>query len=151
MKVTLPRDRVIDLNNIPPNFEELIRQDFAEFTEGTSKDYTYQDKLYYIDLMAERLHQAQNRDQKVYRLIKDRFEYNLDELNIFTDESEFLSLDFMGECYELGRKNATLYDKYIANDYHDSEKIMELEVRAIKAIINYEKVEEHSNDKVLQD
>lgn len=52
MKVTFPRNRVIDLDNVPDNFEELIRQDFAEFTEGTSRDYTYQDKLYYSVLIS---------------------------------------------------------------------------------------------------
>ena len=138
MKIMFPRNRVIDLDNVPSNFEELIRQDFTEFTEGTSKDYTYQDKLYYVDLMAENLHRGGSRHEHVYSLIKEEFEYNLEELNVFIGESEFLSLEFMERCYELGRKKSQLYDKYMAKDYHDSEKIMELEVRAIKAVMDYE-------------
>lgn len=49
MKVNFPRGLVFDLDNIPDDFEAQIRQAFHDFTEGTRKEYTYQDKLLFID------------------------------------------------------------------------------------------------------
>lgn len=59
MKIKFPRNITIDLDNIPQNFEDLIRESFEAYTSDTAKDYTYQDKLAYIDVCRKHLHRAE--------------------------------------------------------------------------------------------
>ena len=53
MNVKFPRGLIIDLDNIPENFEAEIQKAFAEYTEGTNPAYMYQDKLAFIDRMCQ--------------------------------------------------------------------------------------------------
>lgn len=56
MIVEFPKGIKIDLNNIPDDFEERIKTAFADYTSGTVAEYTYCDKLVFIDWIAEGLH-----------------------------------------------------------------------------------------------
>ena len=134
MKVKFPRGIEVDIDNVPDDFDDMIRKSFGEYTEGTAEDYTYQDKLAYIDVCRRLLHKAEDSYDAVTNKIKDTFADRLDEYGEFADESEFLSVDFMVECYEYGANN--LYAHY-TGDHHQDDKIMELLVRAIRVVINY--------------
>jgi len=143
--VTLPRGIKVDVFEF---MEELLRkrvqEEFAEYTSGTNPDYMYQDKLLFIDLMCQRLHHA-DPDTKVNRLIKKTFEYQLDEYGDIMDESEFLSKEFMGDCYQLGQEDHKLYSRNFTGDHHTDERIMLVESIVIEAIMSYTR-EEHEPD-----
>ena len=136
MKITLPRDRTIDIDNVPENLEEIVQMAFKEFTEGTNPAYMYEDKLYFIDLMAKRLHRA-DAGQKVNDQIKATFGYQLDEYGDLMEPYEFLDIPFMQTCYELGQDDGELYSNKFTKDRHDNEKIMKIECRVIKAVMDY--------------
>lgn len=138
MKINFPRGIIIDTNKIPEDFEEIIRKSFEEYTAGTSKAYTYQDKLAYIDLCRKLLHKAGDAQGCVLELMKERLEYEVCECGSIPDKEDYLSTEFMEQCFESGRTN--LYAHY-TGDHHEDDKIMELLVRAIKVVINYEREE----------
>lgn len=144
MIITFPRNIRIDLASPPDNFEEIIRQSFHDYTKGTHSDYTYQDKLSYIDRCRSLLHHnghSPDTHEVVMDLMKNRFEYKVDECGEFPDESDYLSVDFMEECYDKGADDSKcdLYAHY-TGDHHVDDRIMSLIVRAIKVVINYEEV-----------
>ena len=134
MKIMFPRRIVVDVNNVPDDFDEIILDAFKDYTELTREDYTYQDKLAFIDRCRELLHHSQNEADCVMELMKDRFEYGVNEYGEFPDESDFLSTEFMEDCYREGKTN--LYAHY-TGDHHVDEKIMKLLVRVIKVVITY--------------
>jgi len=133
--IKLPRGIKIDIDNIPDDFDEIISNAFQEYTEGTRKEYTYQDKLAFIDRCRELLHHSGNEEDCIMELMKDRFEYEVNECGEFPDESEFLSIEFMAQCYQAGKTN--LYAHY-TGDHHVDDKIMELLARVIKLVMDYE-------------
>ncbi|MDO5845103.1 MAG: hypothetical protein Q4Q53_08170 [Methanocorpusculum sp.] len=135
MKIKFPRGVEIDVDNVPNNFEDVIRESFEGYTKGTAEDYTYQDKLAYIDLCRKYLHRAEDTNSCVLKLMKDYLEYEVSEQGEVPDKDDYLSIEFMETCYENGRTN--LYDHYY-NDHHTNDKIMALLVRVIKVVINYE-------------
>lgn len=131
-----PNGLDVDVNNPPGNFEELIRESFGKYTEGTNKDYTFVDKLSYIDLMRKYAHRYEDAALEVTEYIKERFEYELDEFGEFMEEEDFKTIEVMTDVYERGQLD--LKDNY-TGDHHIDEKIMKLLVRAIKVVIDYEK------------
>lgn len=135
MKIKFPRGIVIDTNQIPEDFDDIIRKSFEEYTEGTSKAYTYQDKLAYIDVCRKLLHKAEDAQNCVIKLMKERMEYEVSEYGSIPDKEDYLSAEFMEHCFVEGRTN--LYHHY-TGDHHIDDKIMALLVRAIKVVINYE-------------
>lgn len=137
MKIRLPRDIYVDIDNVPENFEEIIQKSFSEFTEMTAEAYTFEDQLYYIDLCLHYLHKEQDPDDEVMDEMKQRFEYEIKEYGEFPDENDFLSTEFMEDCYELGKKKHELYSKDYAENWHDNEKIEKILIRVIKAVMAY--------------
>lgn len=133
--IEFPRGIQVDIDNIPKDFEDMIRASFAAYTEGTSKDYTYQDKLCYIDVCRAILHGARDAGQCVMNLMKDRFEFEVSQNGEFPGERDFLAMEFFEACFDAGRTN--LQAHYTGN-CHKDEKIMKLLVRAIKTVIDYE-------------
>ena len=101
----------------------------------TAKAYTYQDKLAYIDVCRKHLHRADDTGSCVRELMKDLLEYQVTEQGEIPDKEDYLSVEFMENCYDAGRTN--LYARYTGN-HHIDDKIMDLLVRAIKVVINYE-------------
>lgn len=134
-EIKLPRGIKIDIDNIPDDFDEIISNAFQEYTEGTRKGYTYQDKLAFIDRCRELLHHSEDEEDCVMELMKGRFEYEVSECGDFPDESDFLSIDFMAECYQKGKTN--LYAHY-TGDHHKDDKIMKILETVIKIVINFE-------------
>ena len=141
MTVNLPMGMTVDVYNLPDDFEIQVQQAFAEFTHGTHRDYTYQDKLCFIDLATDYLHGKLLPSGAVKKLMIEKFEYELDEQGRFADESDYYTQEFMEWCYEEGAENQKLHSRTFAGvkDHHDREKIEEMLVRFIKAVIDYEK------------
>lgn len=142
MIIKFPGKISVDIDNVPDDFEDQIKKAFGEYTKGTSKDFTYQDKLAFIDQIIERLHHAGDKWDAVKNLLMDRFEYQLDECGELPDRRDFDSIEFMQDCYLRGREDARLYyqfkDENGIVDHHIYEKIMMLECKAIKAVIEWE-------------
>lgn len=141
MKVNLPMGMTVDVYDLPDDFEIQVQQAFTEFTYGTSKDYTYQDKLYFIDLASKYLHGGKKPEEAVRQSMHEKFDYELDDQGRFADETDFYSIEFMAQCYEEGAENQKLHSRSFegVKDHHDREKIEEMLVRFIKAVIDYEK------------
>ena len=56
--VKFPLGLEVDAFNPPEDFEKQIQAKFAYYTQGTAKDFTYQDKLSFCDHIIEKLHKA---------------------------------------------------------------------------------------------
>ena len=140
MIVKLPMDMKVDVYNLPKDFEKQVQEAFAKFTTGTAKDYTYQDKLYFIDLATKYLHGDREEDTAVRKLMIDYFEAELDEYGRIANEDDYFSIEFMEQCYQNGAESQRLHSQHFegVKDHHDREKIEEMLVRFIKAVMDYE-------------
>ena len=56
MQIRLLKGIQFDINDVPENLEKLVQRAFTEFTEETAKDYTFEDKLLFIDKTVQKLH-----------------------------------------------------------------------------------------------
>lgn len=139
--VTLPKGLVVDVYDLPEDFEKQVQKAFEEFTELTASDYTYQDKLMFIDRAAYFLHGAKEAETRVRELIHEKLDYDLDEYGSFPDESDYLSTEFMEWCFEEGRQSQRLHSQYFEGVEYpkDREQIEKMLERFIKAVISYEK------------
>ena len=136
MIIELPRKIQVDTDNIPDNLYQVVQGAFAEYTKGTRTEYMYQDKLCFIDRMAEKIHHA-DASYAVNKLIKDTFAYELDEQGEITDPSTFFSIDFMEDCYRIGQNDHKLYAKF-GQSRREADAIMKVEAIVIKAVMDYE-------------
>lgn len=134
----LPRGLTVDTNNVPGDFEEQVQKTFAGYTELTHKDYTFQDKLMFIDVCVGILHGDKDDDAAVMDLMKDTFEYQVTEYGTFPNETDFLTTEFMEACYKEGKKNQYLHFRNSAGN-HEIEKIEKMLIRLIKAVLDYER------------
>lgn len=142
MIVKFPAGIKIDLNNIPDDFEERIKTAFADYTSGTAADYTYQDKLSFIDKIVEKLHHSGDEWDAVKDYLHERFEYDLDNGYGIPDTSDYDGIEALQDVYRKGREDGRLHYQFEDDngfkDHHIYEKIMKLEYRAIKAVIEWE-------------
>lgn len=140
MIIRLPRKVEIDLDNIPEDFDHIIRNTFRDYTEGTRDEYCFEDKLCFIDRCVELLHNVGDPDDEVMKLMKERFEYEVYEYGTFPSEEDFLSVEFMAYCFRAGREKARLYSdsEKLARNRRDHEKIEKLLLRIMRVVIDYE-------------
>ena len=140
MKVRLPRKMIIDLDNVPEDFEKQIQDCFKGYTEITNPDYMFHDKLCFIDLMVKYLHNRADSEDEVMDLMQEQFKYMVRETDEFPDEDCFRSAEFMEDCFRRGVRKSELYSHEWSKDQrkHDDDKIMRLLCRAIKAVMDYE-------------
>lgn len=138
--VRLPKGLSVDVYNIPEDFEINVQRAFSEFTQGTAKNYTFMDKLRFIDLASYYLHGGVDEEEAVRELIHGKLDYELDEFGSFPDESDYLSIEFMKMCYSEGRKSQRLdsADFARAESYKDRELIEKMLLKFIEAVIGYE-------------
>lgn len=134
MIINFPNKVIINTDNIPNDFDELIKKSFAEYTEGTAEKCMYMDKLAYIDLCRELLHRSFNEEERVLEMMTDYFEYEVMEHGEIPEKSDFTGIEFLASCYRAGKTN--LYSHY-AKTAVTNEKILKLLVRMIKVVINY--------------
>lgn len=130
MIATLPRGLEIDTHDMPEDFEAQVKAAFAEYTEGTAKEYTYEDKLRFLDLCIEALHGGKDSDDTVMEYLKDRMEQDIRN-GEFPEESDYYSFDFMVEMFEMGKEYQSMYQ----NGYrHEKESIEKAITRIIMAL-----------------
>ena len=141
LTVILPKGLTADVYDLPEDFESQVKKAFSEFTEGTAKDYTFMDKLRFIDLASYYLHGGKDEEEAVRELIHNKLDYELDEFGNFPDESDYLSVEFMEMCYSEGRRSQRLDSDGFkdVDSYKDREQIEKMLLRFIKAIIDYER------------
>lgn len=132
--VNLPRGLKVDIFSLPEDFDDRIKQAFADCTYGTNANYTYQDKLAFVDRVRQYLHHASDTTECVKNLVLKTYEYNLSEYGELTDIDDFATLEFAETVFDEGRTN--LYAHY-TGDHHIDDKIMEMLVRIVKVVIDY--------------
>lgn len=139
--VILPKSLSFDVYDLPEDFESQVQKAFSEFTQGTAKDYTFMDKLRFIDLASYYLHGGKDEEKAVRELIHDKLDYDLDEFGTFPDETDYLSTEFMEMCYSEGRRSQRLDSDGFkdVDSYKDREQIEKMLLRFIKAVIDYER------------
>ena len=142
MIVRFPKGIKVDLDNVPEDFETQIKEAFKDYTYGTASDYTYQDKLAFIDQIVEKLHRAGDEWDGVKNLLIEQFDYNISDFSELPDRDDFESIPFMQDCYKRGNDDRKLYYQFPDDrgvvDHHVYDKIMMLEYRAIKAVMEWE-------------
>lgn len=141
LTVSLPKGLIVDVYDLPEDFESQVQKAFSEFTEGTAKDYTFMDKLRFIDLASYYLHGGKSEEEAVRGFIHDKLDYELNEYGTFPDESDYLSVEFMEMCYSEGRRSQRLDSDGFkdVDSYKDREQIEKMLLRFIIAVIDYEK------------
>lgn len=141
LTVSLPKGLTVDVYDLPEDFESQVQKAFSEFTQGTAKDYTFMDKLRFIDLASYYLHGGKDEEEAVRELIHNKLDYELDEFGNFPDESDYLSVEFMEMCYSEGRRSQRLDSDGFkdVDSYKDREQIEKMLLRFIKAVIDYER------------
>ena len=140
MKIILPRGLEVDLDDIPVDLEEQVQKCFSEYTRGTNPKYMFHDKLLFIDVMIKKIHGNKDPEDAVMDAMKDYLEYEVKEYGNIPDKDEYLDIQFMEQCYKIGRESAALYShEFIKGQKkHDDDKIMKALCRAIKAVMDYE-------------
>ena len=148
MKIRLPRGYEVEIDEtepftLPEDFEEEITRVFGEYTEETSKYYTYADKLSFIDLCIAYMNGTRN--ERPYDIVMEKvkraFAYELEENGEFITEEDVYNMDFMSDCYEDGKTDARLYQDFKEIDKHRKETKQMLLVEIIKIVMRYEKDE----------
>lgn len=128
----------IDLLHPPENLEEIIKQDFAAYTRGTSDGYRHDDQLTYLDLLRKALHPGEP-EEKVTELIMTATEDNLIDQGYIPDASDYHSIEFLAYCFHEGFKPFHFYDEYESDGNNRIESLTIF--RIIKAVVNYDKNE----------
>lgn len=141
LTVSLPKGLIVDVYDLPEDFESQVQKAFSEFTEGTAKDYTFMDKLRFIDLASYYLHGCKGEETAIRELIHNKLDYDLDEFGTFPDESDYLSVEFMEMYYSEGRRSQRLDSDGFkdVDSYKDRKQIEKMLLRFIKAVIDYER------------
>ena len=142
MKIKLPRVEPIDTLALPDDFEDRVKKSFAKFTRGTNTEYTYEDKLLYLDnLRTIYTRKITDSSDAVKNLILDCAEFELDEYGDLPDRDEFCSLEFLKMCYDAGKK-LRFRDKYYEYNHHDNDTTMKVIAKIIQIVMNWESEEE---------
>lgn len=136
--ITLCRGREIDIFNVPENFEELIVEDFKAFTDGTNHDYTYVDKLGFIDRCVQRINKFTGDYDAAENFFKDVIVCQWEENHNTLDNDELYCFDNMEMLYGTAREKASLNQHYGSDDHHEYDEIQKLMCRIIKTVMNFE-------------
>ena len=133
----MPRGMMVDINKVPDDFDEKIREAFREYTTGTSRDYTYHDKLLFIDNCVRAFHGNRDEQEAVCDLIHEAVDYKL-SVGELPDAGDYNCLEFMQDCYLQGANSQKLYSEYMQKGSREDDKIMQLLIRIIKVVIDFE-------------
>ena len=147
MMIYLPWIDPIDTENLPEDFEAQVKMSFGKFTEGTNRDYTHVDKLMYLDNL--RRYYLRGKHQKytedyVNDIMKKTFEYSLDEYGEIPDKEEFLSIEFMGSCFDYGF--FPFRDQYDRDSSSRNNTVLKVILEIIRIVIHWEHAEVAKND-----
>ncbi|MGT2743658.1 hypothetical protein [Streptococcus plurextorum] len=137
MKIRLPYIEPIETENLPDDLETLVKKSFTRFTEGTNKDYTFADKLLYLDNMRRfYLRNYTDTSFEITKLLGENFRYQLDEYDDVLDKEDVLSTDFTEYCFDKGfMPLSDTWDKWSSSADTRAKKAI---VEIIKIVINFE-------------
>lgn len=140
MLIRLPHIKPIETEDIQPDFEEQVKLSFSKFTQGTRKEYAYQDKLYYIDrLTREWIRNLEDARAQVKKLVNDRIEYALEEGEELPTREDLSDISFMEQCFEAGRDKSKLYQHYLDGSCSSADdRALKAEADIIKIVMNWE-------------
>ena len=136
--VELPRGVVVDIFNLPDDFEEQIIESFEGYTAETAKEYRYCDKLGYIDCCVRHLNDDKSSDDIVNDMVENRILYEWRENGEIIQEDDVYSFEFMEDCYNRGKEDARLYSHFGSDDHHIYDQIQKVLVKVITIVMNYE-------------
>lgn len=136
--IELPRGVVVDVFNLPEDFEEQIKESFKGYTAETAKEYRYCDKLGYIDCCVRHLNGDEYSDVVVNDMVENRILYEWRENCEIIHEDDVYCFEFMEYCYNRGKENAKLYSHFGSDDHHIYDQIQKVLVKVITIVMNYE-------------
>lgn len=136
--IKLPRDIVVDIFNLPPNFKDIVEKAFSEYTEGTAKDYQYCDKLAFIDVLISNINNSKDAYERVNDLVMEKMEYEWKEYGDIVEKDDIFSQEFMEHCFISGQKSSRLYSHYGLQDHHIYDQIQKVIVKVIIIVMNYD-------------
>lgn len=137
--IELPRGVVVDVFNLPDDFEERIIKSFKDYTAEMKKEYRYRDKLEYIDCCVLHLNgDIKNPYDVVNDIVENRILYEWREYREIIKESDVYCVDFGYDCYQKGEENAKLYSHFGSDDHHIYDQIQKVLVKVITIVMNYE-------------
>lgn len=136
MKINLPWVEPIDTLSLPDDFEARIKLSFKKFTDGTAKEYQFEDKLLYLDYLRRYyLREDREPEEAVKKMIGDAVVYHLDTYGESLSAEEILSTEFMAAAYEGGfRPLRDTYEPYSSSDNTATLKVI---LDIVRIIVNY--------------
>lgn len=137
MKIRLPYIETIETECLPDNFEELVKKSFVNFTKGTNKDYTFEDKLLYLDNLRKfYLRGYTDTSFEITKILGESYREQLDNHDDILEKEEVLSTEFMEYCFDKGfMPFRDTWDKWSSSANDRAHKAI---VAIIKIVINFE-------------
>lgn len=136
--IELPRGVIVDVFDLPEDFEEQIIESFKGYTKGTAKDYRYCDKLRYIDCCVRHLNGDKYSSDVVSNLVENRILYEWRENGEIIQKDDLYSVEFMEYCYNKGKEIARVHSHFEIDDHHIYDQIQKVLVKVITIVMNYE-------------
>lgn len=130
----------LDTLNPSEDFEERIKEVFATFTEETSEEYTFADKLYFLDLLRTYIHGDIDDEDLVKDVILNYAEYELTEYGSLPDKDNYQTIEFMTECARQGFRPFGIRKAEKSSSMND--KTQKTILRVIQIIVNWERDEQ---------
>ncbi|WP_312248514.1 hypothetical protein [Streptococcus parasuis] len=137
MKIRLPYIETIETERLPDDFEDLVKKSFVNFTKGTNKDYTFEDKLLYLDnLRRFYLRGYTNTSFEITKILGESYRQQLDEYDDVLEKDDVYSTEFMEHCFDRGfMPFRDEWDKLSSSANDRAHKTI---VYIIKIVINFE-------------
>ncbi|MBF0778157.1 hypothetical protein [Streptococcus cuniculi] len=147
MKIRLPYVEPIETECLPENLEDLVKKSFVNFTKGTNKDYTFEDKLLYLDnLRKSYLRDCTDTSFEITKILGEAYRHQLDEHFDILEKEDVFSTEFMEYCFDKGfMPLRDTWDKWSSSANDRAHKAI---VAIIKIIINFEwkETDEHTRN-----
>lgn len=135
--IELPGSVIVDVFNLPDDFEERIMESFKCYAEETAKEYRYCDKLKYIDCCVWSLNDYKYSEEAVNDLVEKRILCEWRERKTIIQEDDICCFKFMKDCYKKGKEDASLYSHFGSNYNYIYEQIQKVLVKVITIVMNY--------------
>ena len=136
--ITLCRRLQVDIFNVPEDFDEQIIETFKAYTDGTNHDYTYVDKLGFVDRCIERINGLDDDYTETEEYLKEQIADYFEMNHEIIDEEDLWGFDSMVQIYRAGKDRARLKQDYGTDDHHEYDLIRQLMCRIIKDVMNFE-------------
>lgn len=148
MIIDLIKGLMIDTNEPQGGFNaEEVREAFRDYTHGTAPEFTWEDKLSFIDRAVKKLRTGdKDGDEAVIELMTDYFKGQLEEGQDPPEKDDFYTLEFLAECFEAGVDAARLNSDRIGLtrkiDGKASDAAMRYIYELVRLVINYDESQE---------